>query len=140
MVRSDKNAASPAAGDEGGEIDRIMKEIEELERKMDTTGGEEAQAPQKVVSIRPAAPAEEPPHRESLAESDAVPASREPLMRTSSASSGGGALGLRIGGCAEISLEFTRSGMTVTLSCTDDVLMITTDQGAEFRIPFKRAA
>lgn len=155
MVRGDKAAKdevdSPA--DENEEIDRIMKEIEDLEKKMDSapepTVSEAAPAPAeppmdspvepdptptaKVVSLRPA------PVAESMAETDAVPVVDEPMMRSTTATADS-SLSMKIGGCAEVSLEFTRSGMTVTLACGDEGLSITTDSGAEFRIPFKRDA
>lgn len=166
MVRGDKLEATGHA-DEGEEIDRIMKEIEDLEKKMDTEPAAEASAPAKATATPTAAPAAggaldnldesvfEPPSKvvpmrpslvarsdesgESLAETDAVPARDEPLVR-SGASSGDGGLSLKIGGCTEVNLEFTRSGMSVSLSCSDEGLVISTDQGAEFRIPFKRSA
>jgi hypothetical protein len=172
MVRGDKNplaeVTSPASN-EGEEIDRIMKEIEDLEKKMDATSNEqdtttvtaengstedglldpEPVAPvvkptaksEKVVALRPTftASGNTSDVGESLAESDAVPASQEPLMREHASAPEGG-LALKIGGCTDVSLEFARAGMTVTLSCNDQGLCISTDQGAEFRIPFKRTA
>lgn len=147
MVRSDKNAAeagNPAG--EGEEIDRIMKEIEDLEKKMDTPAEQHAEAQAaapaqadvaqgaKVVQMRPAQTG-----AETLAETDAVPAPDEPLFKEQAGSStADGGLSMKIGGCTEVSLEFSRAGMSVTLSCTDEALTISTDQGAEFRIPFKR--
>ncbi len=175
MVRSDKDsrseAVTPAGADEGEEIDRIMKEIEDLEKKMDTSpdssGAEpesETQAvkqnntvaaaepnpetesedePQEFDTLSPEPRSKVVPMRpsivESLAETDAVPARDEPLVRATD-SQGDGGLSLKIGGCADVNLEFTRSGMSVSLSCTDEGLVIRTDQGAEFRIPFKRTA
>ncbi|MBI3543027.1 MAG: hypothetical protein HY075_07120 [Deltaproteobacteria bacterium] len=159
MVRGDKSEAGAPSAAEGEEIDRIMKEIEDLEKKMDTTGEEETVAKRtepeatavaetetteaddateddlhtsKVVPMRPAL-------ADTLAETDAVPARDEPLVRAGDGSEAGG-LSLRIGGCTEVNLEFTRAGVSVQLSCSDDGLSITTDQGAEFRIPFKRSA
>jgi hypothetical protein len=188
MVQGGKNPAGTAPqanGQESEEIDRIMKEIEDLEKKMDSPtdpqsltpetptaeaqttkvdsgekesaisgfGGEmttdkgnapsqadfeeaevAAAASDKVVPFRGASAA-----IESLAESDAVPVEDAPLIHDTNSEADGG-LSLKIGGCAEVALEFTRAGMTVSLSCTDEGLTITTDQGAEFRIPFKRAA
>src|SRR5690348_10893121 len=117
MVQGGKNSAAvanaPTNSNEGEEIDRIMKEIEDLEKKMDTPPSEtsedptqaqtqppappaEAEAPAaKVVPMRQSAPA---PVAESLAESDAVPVSDEPLIRESSDASGEGSLALKIGG------------------------------------------
>ena len=177
MVRGDKDSArevgTPAGADEGEEIDRIMKEIEDLEKKMDSSPAEEDPANETNVGSsalgsnalgsnalasaesNPETDPDEPenvdsepsskvvPMRpsivESLAETDAVPARDEPMVRGNE-SSGDGGLSLKIGGCADVNLEFTRSGMSVSLSCTDDGLVIRTDQGAEFRIPFKRTA
>jgi hypothetical protein len=169
MVRSDKNPLAEAGttgANEGEEIDRIMKEIEDLEKRMDTTdeepaaeGAKSAPAPVAKVEAEPSQHAEDddevesplapeptakvvpmrPNVHDSLAETDAVPARDEPLMRSES-SPGEGGLALKIGGCTEVNLEFTRSGISVSLSCTNDALTITTDQGAEFRIPFKRTA
>jgi hypothetical protein len=171
MVRSDKLEGTGHA-DEGEEIDRIMKEIEDLEKKMDTEPVAEASAPakapatattpattaapptggalddlddsvfaesSKVVPMRPPVATRSDDVGESLAETDAVPARDEPLVKNGS-SSGDGGLSLKIGGCTEVNLEFTRSGMSVSLSCSDEGLVISTDQGAEFRIPFKRSA
>ena len=74
-----------------------------------------------------------------MAETDAVPVQDEPLMRNES-EGGNGNLSLKIGGCAEVQLEFERGGITVTFQCSDTGLTITTDQGAEFRIPFNTRA
>lgn len=147
MVRSDKGSAAEANSGDGEEIDRIMKEIEDLEKKMDAPAEAEAAAPApaaepeaeapqaKVVQMRPVSAAD------TIAETDAVPAPDEPLFKeTAGHSTGDGGLSMKIGGCTEVSLEFTRAGMSVSLSCTDEALTITTDQGAEFRIPFKRGA
>lgn len=140
-------AENSAPNGEGEEIDRIMKEIEDLEKKMDdepgaeqvASGGESNVAQgSNVVPMRSGMDAMANSSVESLAETDAVPAPDEPLFKDATAADGG--LSLKIGGCADVSLEFTRAGMSVTLSCTDDGLTITTDQGAEFRIPFKRGA
>lgn len=149
MVRSDKSAAEAGTPNgEGEEIDRIMKEIEDLEKKMDAPAEQqpEAQAAAqadspadtaqgaKVVQMRPAQTG-----ADTLAETDAVPAPDEPLFKEQSSSAGDGGLSMKIGGCTEVSLEFSRAGMSVTLSCNDEALTISTDQGAEFRIPFKRS-
>ncbi|MEW6056226.1 MAG: hypothetical protein AB1540_06400 [Bdellovibrionota bacterium] len=143
MVRSDKDSAAQVSTDEGEEIDRIMQEIEDLEKRMDppqeteqtsldTRAAQETQESAKVVALHA-------PTAESLAETDAVPAPDEPLVR-SAPTGDQGDLSLKIGGCTQVSLEFSSAGMTVTLSYSDDALSITTDQGAEFRIPFKRGA
>lgn len=167
MVRGDKDAAAQANTDpnETEEIDRIMKEIEDLEKKMDAPAEntekpatlERAAAESPVASIKDEAPMESdsipsarvvalrpdrpdrPEVTESMAETDAVPALDEPLLRDSQ-DNGSAGLAMKVGGCTEVSLEFTRAGMTVSLSCTENGLCITTDQGAEFRIPFKRGA
>lgn len=165
MMTGDGNA--PAKADEGEEIDRIMKEIEDLEKKMDSApaeaeaaasapapkatapaksaadvapeeddqapAGEEEDVEDNVVPMRPASP-----HTESLAETDAVPPRDEPLVRAESDESN--TLALKVGGCTEVNLEFARAGVTITLECTDDGLKISTNQGAEFRLPFKRTA
>src|SRR5579871_6821097 len=180
MAGSDKNplaenAAPGGSSNEGEEIDRIMKEIEDLEKRMDTEPAaedvEEQQLPapdlaretaiaaasryedqdqekeedepeQPVASTPP--PSKVLPMRpsfsESLAETDAVPARDEPLVRGSQGAAADGGLSLKIGGCADVRLEFSRAGFSVTLSCDNEALSITTDQGAEFRIPFKRSA
>jgi hypothetical protein len=147
MVRGDKavdnEVTKPTGSEEGEEIDRIMKEIEDLEKRMDEdapqaeadgsdTKDEETSEGGKVVALRPEV-------SDTMAETDAVPASDEPLMHESQGTGDGG-LSMKIGGCTEVSLEFTRAGVTVSLSCTDDGLCITTDAGAEFRLPFKRTA
>lgn len=202
MVRSDKDSAIESARvggvshDEGEEIDRIMKEIEDLEKKMDGGGSsdavidaagdepsagpstgpsvqaiteegensvevsqssmtraatslassnedylpegvEEAIVTSKVVPMRSTPLGA---RHESLAESDAVPAFDEPLVRNAAMHGDEGGLSLKIGGCTEVNLEFSRGGISVRLACSDDGLTITTDQGAEFRIPFKRPA
>lgn len=189
MVQGENTVAATGRADEGEEIDRIMKEIEDLEKKMDGDPSQaEAAAPAaaptpvaqaapppapapvapspelsagtdpnrgalassdedphplappaaKVLPMRPQAQSNSVSH-DSLAETDAVPARDEPLMRSDS-SPGDGGLALKIGGCTEVNLEFTRSDISVSLSCTDEALVISTNQGAEFRIPFKRAA
>ncbi|MBI3557150.1 MAG: hypothetical protein HY074_12875 [Deltaproteobacteria bacterium] len=157
---------TPAGADEGEEIDRIMKEIEDLEKKMDTSPTDAGEVetgkqnnPVAASEPNPETEQEEQPEEqehftsrpsskvvpmrpsvvESLAETDAVPARDEPLMHPSD-THGDGGLSLKIGGCADVNLEFTRSGMSVSLSCSDEGLTIRTDQGAEFRIPFKRTA
>ncbi len=50
---------------------------------------------------------------------------------------GGGGLALKVGGCAAISLEFEQNGTRVILTLEKDTLAISTDSGAEFRIPLK---
>lgn len=140
-------AENKAPNGEGEEIDRIMKEIEDLEKKMDdqpdaeaaTANEPESTQSAKVVPLRSGMDTMAASPMDSLAETDAVPAPDEPLFKESSSVAEGG-LSLKIGGCADVSLEFARAGMSVTLSCTDEALTITTDQGAEFRIPFKRGA
>lgn len=123
------------AADEAGEIDRIMQEIEDLEKKMDAGSDMSNETENnKVVALH------QKSEGESLAETDAVPPADEPLMKADTLSEGNGGLSLKIGGCSEVSLEFSRAGISVTLTCNDENLCITTDQGAEFRIPFNRAA
>lgn len=165
MAPSDKNplkSVGSPTGDDHEEIDRIMQEIENLEKKMDesTSGPEASATPAEASSegsgsVESSSPEEsvEPSGEEaggkviafrgqsggeSMAETDAVPASNEPLMRGVSDPEGG--LSLRVGGAAEVTLEFSKAGVTVSLACTDEGLTISTDQGAEFRIPFRRAA
>ena len=75
-----------------------------------------------------------------MAETDAVPVADEPFMKDDNAPSESGNLAMKIGGCATISLEFERAGLTVSFECTETGLTITTDQGAEFRIPFMAKA
>jgi hypothetical protein len=162
---------------EGEEIDRIMKEIEDLEKKMESpteldknaegqsalqevekemTSVAEAVASAEteseatpetpepfleeevsnVVELRRNAAVQE---SDSLVETDAVPPQSDaPLFQGSTEASG--SLGLKVGGCQEITLEFSRAGLAVSLTCTDEELKIRTDQGAEFRLPFKKAA
>jgi|GEM_PF-1695451 len=170
MVQGDKEVAQPQ--DDTGEIDRIMKEIEELEKNMGAAPAaapaagpvvapEAAVAPAPVkdaATQEPVAPVSAetneddnmhhnvvPLHAdsgdsESLVESDAVLTNNEPLMKSDSQYEGDGALALKVGGCAEVQLEFTRAGVAVTLHCSDDGLSITTDQAAEVPIPFRNAA
>lgn len=169
MVRSDNNSlAQVGASEEGEEIDRIMREIEDLEKKMDTAPEQEGQAESttprasaesehepvekeslvedsqdtsKVVPMRPQVnPQVNRMMTDTLAETDAVPPRDEPLMRSDESAARDGGLSLKIGGCTEVNLEFVRAGVSVNLECSDDGLRITTDQGAEFRIPFKRTA
>lgn len=155
MARGDKNplaevenpvepvAEANAETQEGGEIDRIMQEIEDLEKKMDNGSDMSNNAESgKVVSLHSTslATAESLDTSESLAETDAVPAADEPLLGQNEFPAGDGGLSLKIGGCAEVALEFSRAGVTVTLTCSQENLTITTDQGAEFKIPFNRAA
>ena len=164
---------------EGEEIDRIMKEIEDLEKKMESPteldknaegqsalqevekemasaaaeesvastesepeGTPEASEPfleeevSNVVELRRNATVQE---TDSLVETDALPPQSDaPLFQ--GASETAGSLGLKVGGCQEITLEFSRAGLAVSLTCTDEELKIRTDQGAEFRLPFKKAA
>lgn len=134
------------------DIDKIMKEIEDLEKNM--TGSSQS-APAAAtepmaqnttettptdnvlsLKVKKATPVVE---EVSMVETDAVPVTNEPLFKSSS-STGDGNMSLKIGGCADVSLEFEKSGMTVTLSYSDSGLVITTDQGAEFRIPFNKKA
>ena len=152
-VAGEVDQTTSVTQDDGAEIDRIMQEIEELEKKMDEVDAEtQASKPEpvetsstsqggdNVIPLRGALDGLEATSDESLAETDAVPAADEPLMKSGSDGAGDGALALKVGGCTEISLEFARAGVTITLSCTADSLSISTDQGAEFRIPFKAAA
>lgn len=90
-----------------------------------------------VVSLHP--PKVETPVTESLAESDAVMATHEPLAFERGAS-GEGNLGLKVGGCTSISLEFEQAGMRISLRLEGDTLSISTENGAEFRLPLRRAA
>ena len=149
MARGDKNPlaevsspveteATAASAEESGEIDKIMQEIEDLEKKMDDGSdmSNDAEAG-KVVELRKKTDSSV---SESMAETDAVPASDEPLMMKDENTAVDGGLALKIGGCSEVSLEFSRAGITVTLTCDQENLCITTDQGAEFKIPFNRAA
>lgn len=175
-----EEGSSPLARNDSEEIDRIMKEIEDLEKNMDSEtdavqqkaeaeaseaeklakgtdhdAGQQGEATtisddtnQELAGIMAEQPSNVIPmnrntdmQTESLAETDAVPASDEPLMKApSNVGAADGALSLKIGGCAEVALEFERAGMAVKLSCTDQGLTITTDSGAEFRVPFKQAA
>ncbi|MBI2607128.1 MAG: hypothetical protein HYW49_13720 [Deltaproteobacteria bacterium] len=157
MEQSNKNVAAVAesSGEEGQEIDRIMKEIEDLESKIDEPVAETGavNAPQdetaasavgntagNVVPLRASDQYEtSTKYEETMAETDAVAVQDEPLMRTES-EGGNGNLSLKVGGCAEVQLEFTRAGITVTFQCSDTGLTIMTDQGAEFRIPFQDKA
>lgn len=50
---------------------------------------------------------------------------------------GGGGLAMRVGGCQAISLEFEQNGVRVTLTLEKDTLAISTDSGAEFRVPLR---
>lgn len=144
MVQAKKS--DTATGDEH-EIDKIMKEIEDLEKGMEADApAPEAkvdEAPQaasdNVVALHPNNSEEQAGYTEgSLVESDCVPVSQEPLMKSEDTMNENGNLSLKIGGCAEVSLEFERAGMIVTFQCSEDGLTITTDQGAEFRIPFAK--
>ena len=165
MEQSNKKAAAEveSSGEEGQEIDRIMKEIEDLESKVDEPVAEAGavNAPQEtdeeksedetagstvgntagnVVPLRASNKYEtSTKYEETMAETDAVPVQDEPLMRTESEGENG-SLSLKIGGCTEVQLEFARAGITVTFQCSDTGLTIMTDQGAEFRIPFQSKA
>lgn len=180
------NASSQTITDQT-EIERIMKEIEDLERKLSP---ESTPAPSTTTTPEPAAlspeptpppppPATEPTAptltavappppptaspqdvSESLAEAIAVTPitptfntqentmspntpnlsdETESLLTSTSFESplaGDGSLGLKVSGCTEIQLEFARAGVSVSLFCTDTGLVIRTDQGAEFKVPF----
>ena len=154
--------AKTMKNDDNGEIDKIMQEIEDLEKKMDETSveakddasGQDVDA-DNVVNLRDDSDIEDAPTEETvnahgpldevdaedLTSSDLEDSDSDatPIRRNSSGSSNNG-LSLHVGEVSNISLEFARHGMTVSLSCTDDGLVIKTDQGAEFRVPFKRAA
>lgn len=133
MGQGDKMGA--AGQDDAGEIDRIMKEIEELEKNMETA----AEPAGNVVSLRPeTVPSAAMDAADSLVESDAVPPTDEPLIKSEQTPAGEGSLSLKVGGCAEVNLEFSQAGVAVTLHCDAEGLSITTDQGAEFRIPFTK--
>ncbi len=137
------------------DIDKIMKEIEDLEKNMSTTS---QSTPAAATETQSSAITETTPtdnvvplkakkttpvvEEVSMVESDAVPPpSSEPLFKSSSSySSGDGNMSLKIGGCADVSLEFEKAGMTVKLTYSDTGLVISTDQGAEFRIPFNKKA
>lgn len=153
MERSDKispvESTTAASKDEAAEIDRIMKEIEELEKKMDSPElpKDIASEPQPLPRMDTPAASEDAkvvPFRsavETMAETDAVPVEDAPLMKGGQeAGAGSGSLSLKIGGCTDVALEFTKASTTVYVSYNDDGLRISTDQGAEFKIPFKRVA
>ena len=162
MERSDKKAADGVATtpEEAAEIDRIMKEIEDLEKNMDSPSEADLQPAERtaakadepaidpvseVADIIEANGAEEAkvvpirPVTESLAETDAVPVVDAPLVNHG-ANPATGNLSLKIGGLTEVALEFSHADTTVYFAYNDEGLKITTDQGAEFRIPYKRAA
>lgn len=162
MVRGDAESQGSSSNSpkEEAEIDRIIKEIEDLEKKMDSadteptsdagasaeaesnteSSGESIEEPNESAKVYPIhSNASTQSDSESLAETDAVPASQEPLLQGGNAD-GGGSLAMKIGGCTEVSLEFSKAGLQVTLTCNDEVLCITTDQGAEFRVPLKKVA
>lgn len=143
-------AAVNTATDENNEIDRIMKEIEDLEQNLDepavdaapptpeakiennATGDKMSTEPEKnenennVVAIRPKSGFDE-----------AFEATgTDSVENEESYASESGTLSLKVGGATEVNLSFEKAGVAVSFSCTDDGLVITTDQGAEFRIPF----
>ena len=146
-----QSAKSPQAPDDSGEIDRIIQEIEEMEKSIDEVQPKAAETA-KVVPLRaetpPAATAEAEPAAPSLKDpigfdqALAVATAREEGDGDTSgmAATGDGSLALSVGGCTNITLEFTQSGMTVTLRYENDALVIKTDSGAEFRVPFRKAA
>ncbi len=156
------------AGDEQ-EIDRIMREIEELEKKVDETvsasnDSTNTSATQAVAQPIKSEPVKEAnnvdnvipfkglttveatkqedstePNFESMAESDAIPVHNEPLMKgLPGMNNANGNLSLKVGGCTEVTLEFEQAGMVVTFQCSEEGLKISTDQGAEFRVPFTK--
>lgn len=146
MVQSNEKVVQESA--EANEIDRIMKEIEDLEKQIQDTDkvSKETQAAPEQEGVPQMTPMDTesgkivPLHvvrgnTESLAESDAVLAPTQPLAIEREAQSSGG-LSLKIGSLADVSLEFSRANMVVTLSCTKDELTISTSQGAQFRLPF----
>ncbi len=149
MVQSDNlvQAVDSGINEEAAEIDRIMEQIEDLEKKMET---EPAVTPDaKVIPMHPAerrdtsgAVESQTAHSisESLVETDAPLTEKGPLLQNIDTVAGDGSLSLKVGQCSEISLEFARSGITITLSYNEDGLCISTDQGAEFRLPLKKAA
>ncbi len=174
------NASSQTITDQT-EIERIMKEIEDLERKLspDSTPPPNAAVASEPVVAKteaepppPPPPALEPlaptlaavpppaPPEPSEADADAIavtpintptfhtqettmtpntPNLSDDLLTSASFESplaGDGSLGLKVSGCTEIQLEFARAGVSVSLFCTDTGLVIRTDQGAEFKVPF----
>jgi len=141
-----KAAEAAVVPGEEHEIDRIMKEIEELEKKVDEPTQSNvarnenisSSAQNTVENSNADFKGNVIPLRESMIETDAVLASNEPLFKPTQ-STAQGSLGLKINGCTEVSLEFEKAGMTVSFQCTDSGLTITTDQGAEFKIPFTTA-
>lgn len=176
--------------DDSGEIDRIIQEIEEMEKGMDQSPAEAVSASAEetpdaapegvdlegiVEDIPPEASEETNDDFEKLSNAStgandgpafnrekvvplrAVPQLQEADLEAESPSTGssapgvnfdsiasnpseGGGLALRVAGCTNIALEFTHNGLSVSLRLEEDVLAITTDNGAEFRIPIKRQA
>lgn len=162
MTQSKSGAAKSV--EDSQEIDRIIQEIEQMEKSIDQV---EAQTPEpaKVVPIRAAeaTPSSATDVTETSAseataldgESEGVEAPSSTVSdpigfdkvlkaaterAATSTSPGEGDLSLSVGGCSTITLEFGRAGSRVTLSCDDDQLTITTDTGAEFRVPFRKTA
>jgi hypothetical protein len=163
---------------ESGDIDRIIQEIEEMEKSLDSTpqtadatdeavasesleesGSEESN---NVVALK-ARQADAEAHTsvdspvssggaldtfdQALKEATARGEdSRNAALRASSdrgspaVGRSTGDLSLAVSGCSSITLDFSRAGIQVTLSCDEEGLCISTDNGAEFRVPFRRAA
>ena len=164
-----QSATNPV--DDAGEIDRIIQEIESMEKEMDNVKAAPATKASPVAptnSAQPEAlpepvpastsehtPVERDVFEEALAESSTakvVPIRDLGVEATehmdssfggsglSGASVGSGGLALKVGGCSTISLEFEQDGVRIALRLESETLSISTDAGAEFRVPLKRKA
>ncbi|MGE4234209.1 MAG: hypothetical protein AB7F43_12845 [Bacteriovoracia bacterium] len=140
---------------EGGEseIDRIIKEIEDLEKSIDD--GEEknegtqsaADTIESEVALETSAPeaAAEPAPKKHLravptSTSTASTPATEASSSASSSTASDASLGLKVDGCTAVTLDFSLSGTQVSLVCDGESLRITTESGAEFNIPLRKAA
>lgn len=106
------------------QISQLMKEIDQIESQ--TSKALESQIPNNVL-----------PFTTSLTEA-VTKTNQENYKIASNSNEVLSNLGMQIKGCAEIKLEFSQVGVVVNLTCTQEGLFIVTDQGAEFKIPFKK--
>ncbi len=147
-----QSASSPKSQDESGEIDRIIQEIEQMEKSIDDVQPKPAEVAKVVPILRsveaevteatsgPTTPAKDPIGFDQALAAATAREEGDGDVTSGATAAGEGNLALSVGGCTSISLEFAQSGMKVTLRYEDDALVIKTDGGAEFRVPFRKAA
>lgn len=130
------------------EINKIMKEIETLEKTIEPIA--QAQSPASSVPPVPvvtqstevphSTPVVNAPLTQVVNNASAIPTRVAPLPTVPTAGNQGGSFSLKVGECTQLNLEFEQAGIIVTVAYSPEALTIFTNQGAEFRVPFKRAA